>query len=173
MAGRWYCVQSYPRKEFFARSNLRRLGFQTFMPTETCTRRYRNNVKKELLLPLFGSYMFVRFDVDEDHWRPIVSAYGIRRLFSSAPELPTPIPDHTIDSLMQCVVEPGEPNELPVIHPNCRAKVVAGPFASARGEQSVIGLCTATKGQRAKLLLDTLRGAITIEFDIASLELVA
>lgn len=166
---RWYCVQSIPHKEFWAQANLTRLGFDVLLLTEQRTRRYRGGVTKQLMAPLFGSYLFVPFDIDDPTWRRIPSAYGVRRILSANAETPIAVPDHTIDSLLSCVVEYDEQTEAAIIHPGCKAKVVKGPLAQTDNEIS--GICQWTHNRRVALLLDMINGAVEVVFDVDSLEL--
>jgi transcription antitermination factor NusG len=170
MAYQWYCVQTKPRAEFFARSQLERQGFETLLITETRTRKLRNGHSKEYLASLFGNYLFVAFDAAYHHWwRRICHTYGVRRLFSSSPEQPIPIPDHTMESLRRCLTkEDQQPDHR--IHPGCVARVISGPLTS-RTEQTV-GVCKWTRGQRAALLIDMMQGSIEVTFDISNLEYV-
>src|SRR5882672_2531529 len=116
----WYCIQAKPNRVFFAKSGIERLGFQVLLPTTTITKSHYG-VERSQLVPLFGTYFFVQFDVDTDHWKPITNIPGVRRLLSHTPEQPTPIPDISITTMLECITaEQQVPNNntvAQVIHP--------------------------------------------------------
>jgi transcription antitermination factor NusG len=168
MAKRWYCVQARPGKEFYAETNLNRMGFQTLLLTELRERAYRGGTRREYRAPLLGSYFFVAFDVHADNWRSIYrGAYGVRRLLSGSPEHPTPVPDATLASLLQCAVEAPKPSQ-PIIAPDTRVRIIAGPLL--RPEQYITGICNWRVGDRVGLLLDIMNGTREVIFDVNSLE---
>ncbi len=78
---RWYCVQARPRSVLYAKRNIDRLGFDTLLPTELRSWLVRGK-RKEQLVPLFGNYIFVRFDTqlgaDLPGWRRITTLPGVR-----------------------------------------------------------------------------------------------
>lgn len=88
-----------------------------------------------LILPLFGCYLFVRFDVRRDSWRRVAHTKGVRRLFGATPDDPTPIADQDVEDLKHGeqarlvirFIEPTPPREGQPI------KVIAGPFKGKSG----------------------------------------
>jgi transcription antitermination factor NusG len=82
----WFCIQanSYHEVER-ASKKIRSLGFEVYSP------QHLTKGKKPRIMPVFGSYFFVRFSQYSDNWRPIWYQSGVRRIFSTSPENPCPI----------------------------------------------------------------------------------
>lgn len=86
----WYCVETYPQQVAEVRARLVAQGFDVFLPLGA--KRLWSGV---YVGPLFGHYLFVRFDVRKHAWRRICSTRGVRRIFGSTPETPCPVrPEH-------------------------------------------------------------------------------
>jgi len=82
--------------------------------------------------------------------------------------VPTAIPNGMVETLMECTSFEPELNER-VIHPGCQVRVITGPFANIKGQQSV-GICTWARNRRVALLLDIMQGRVEVQFDISALE---
>jgi transcription antitermination factor NusG len=168
MPFKWFCVQTKTQKAFSAKAHITRLGYNTLMPVETKIFKYYG-VEKQQLVPLFGNYVFTQFDTDFPDWRRIWSQPGVRRIFSTAPNTPTPIPDRTITSLQQCTTT--DDDEIQIIKPNCVVRVIAGPLAATEDQLPTTGICSWTRGHKAALLMEIMGGSIEVVFDLDSLEL--
>ena len=81
-----------------ADKNLKRQGFQTFLPMEEETRQ-RNGKFVTAMRPLFPGYIFVAFDVARGFWRTVNSTYGVTRLVNFGKE-PTAVPLDLVSQLM-------------------------------------------------------------------------
>lgn len=170
MSTRWYCVQARPHQEFFATRMLARQGYNPLLLTEPSIRTIRNH-RTETIVSLFGSYFFIPFDIDNDNWRPITSTYGVKRILSSTPESPTPIPEGVVENLIQCSQQqPDDPSPIVSIEPGCMVRVVTGPMAST--DQPTVGICQWRRGDRAALILDIMQGQREVEFHVASLQVI-
>jgi len=92
---RWYCVESLPGAERTARDRLQAQDFTAYLPLYGVKVRHqcRRAEARIVVRPLFPGYLFVAFDRERDQWRPIASTRGVKRLFGTTPELPTPLPD--------------------------------------------------------------------------------
>jgi transcription antitermination factor NusG len=75
----WACVHTHPQAERWADTNLRRLGYRTYLPLVAATRRDRHTptMRRSVLVPLFPSYLFLLHDPGEP-WTPIRYAPGVR-----------------------------------------------------------------------------------------------
>jgi len=93
----WYVVHTQPHRENRAVLNLRRQGFDTYMPK---FRRVRRHARKTDIVsrPLFPRYMFVKFDLNRELWRSIHSTYGVSRLISKGEE-PIPVPVGVVEEI--------------------------------------------------------------------------
>lgn len=94
----WYIVQFKPNSHEIALRNLKRQGFDTFLPMHEVKRRTAAKFRT-VIRPLFAGYMFVACDPDQAPWKQINSTFGISRMLSFA-EGPKPIPDALISGLL-------------------------------------------------------------------------
>lgn len=123
---RWFCVQTEPRAESRALEEIARQKFDAFLPLE--------QLESGRLAPLFPRYLFVSFDRDAEHWKPLWSTRGVKRIISTHPDHPAPLPVGAIESLIAradpfgIVVRRG-PTAVASLHPGQRVRVMVGPFA--------------------------------------------
>jgi transcription antitermination factor NusG len=75
----WAVCQTHPQAERWARDNLQRQGYATFLPICWSLRpdRVTPSLKHRIQRPLFGNYLFVTVD---QHWAPIQHTRGVLRL---------------------------------------------------------------------------------------------
>lgn len=81
---RWYVVQAQPTKEYVARREIAKRGFEAFLPECIEIVHYpRANGRggrpaiARAKLPLFTGYLFVRFDAERDEWGQIGELFGV------------------------------------------------------------------------------------------------
>ncbi len=87
---RWYVVNTRFREEHLAKVNLRRQGFETYLPQYLKRRRHARKTEW-LPAPLFSRYLFVALDVAVVRWRAVQSTIGVHRLICRGDSpLPTP-----------------------------------------------------------------------------------
>ena len=125
---KWFLAQLKPNCVNIAEKNLKRQGFQTFLPLEevTCQRKgkFANVVR-----PLFPGYIFVRFDVTRGLWRTINSTKGVTRLVSFGKH-PTAVPDDLVTELIVRCDPKGRPLPQKFLAPGDRMRITDGPFAN-------------------------------------------
>ncbi len=95
---RWHVVQTRFRGEHLALVNLRRQGFEAYLPRYLKRRRHARRTEW-LPAPLFPGYMFVRLDFETTPWRPILSTFGVRSLICYG-EAPAPLPPGIVEDIM-------------------------------------------------------------------------
>ena len=124
----WFLAQLKPNCANIAEKNLKRQGFQTFLPMEEETRK-SNGKFVTAMRPLFPGYIFVSFDVARGGWRTVNSTYGITRLVSFGKE-PTAVPLDLVRELMlRC--DPSGKMRLPnLLKPGDQVTLTKGPFAN-------------------------------------------
>lgn len=130
---RWYVVQTRANQEDKAALNLRRQGFDVFLPKYSRTRRHARKVER-VQRPLFSGYLFVVVDVARQRWRAIQSTFGVARLVCSGDE-PIPVPDTVINGLLRRQGDDGcvrlEPHRF--LKTGDTVRIVDGVFASHLG----------------------------------------
>ncbi len=139
---RWYCAQTVPGREAEVGVRLEAQGFGAFLPMVVVER-----AGKVAMVPAFPSYLFTRFDVAVDRWRCIHSTRGVRRLFGSTPERPTPVPDRAIAVLLAEGWAKPVMVDLPALLPGQAVRVCDGPFLGQHGE------CLWSEADRVALML--------------------
>lgn len=98
---RWYLVYSKPRKETVAEDNLKRQGYETYLPLIRLNRRRRGRwgMASE---PLFPRYLFVRLMPGTDNMSPIRNTIGVSGLVRFNEE-PAVVKDQIVESLKHMV----------------------------------------------------------------------
>lgn len=159
----WYCAQTLPQKETLAFGRLIDQGFDALLPTEP--KQYRTRYGRyERQRPLFPGYLFVAFDIFRDRWQSIYGTVGIRRLISTSPTNPTPVPTPLIDGVrnqVSLLFQSRQPvaEGLP-IKAGTRLRIKYGHhFEGATG---VCALDTVPPHQRVKLLLSIMHGDVAV-----------
>lgn len=158
-APRWFCIETHPRAELLAILHLIRQHYTVHCPK---LRQWKNG---KPLVPdvMFPGYLFVQFDRDLDQWRPIVSTRGVKRLFSTTPERPVPMPIGVVEDLMDRAGPDGVVETRTHGQDRFRRKqqlhVTDGPFVFHDG------ICTWSKGDRVRLLIQILGRAVEVELD--------
>lgn len=129
---RWYVVNAQPHQERRAEENLRRQGFECWLPEFQKTRRHARRVE-QMRTALFPGYLFVRLDTDVDRWRSVNGTFGVVKLLCSG-DSPLQVPDTFIDGLLARRDETGA-IAMPVraFARDEAVQVAAGPFADLFG----------------------------------------
>lgn len=154
LSGLWYVVNTQARRESVASDNLRRQGYEVFLPVLSKTVRHARSVRLALEA-YFPGYLFVRLDMASQRWRPIESSVGVLRLIKAGTR-PTPAPVGLVESLIERSGPEGllrlEPEEL---QPGQVVRITKGPFAD-----SLAVVDRASGAERVRVLL-TLLGQAT------------
>jgi len=129
---RWYVVNTQAHHEARAELNLRRQGFDAWLPRFQRARRHARRIDS-VLAPLFPGYLFVQLDLSVQPWSSINGTFGVVRLLCNR-DTPLPVPDGLVEKIMQqrdasgTVVLP--PRRLAAGEP---VRVALGPFADLEG----------------------------------------
>jgi transcriptional antiterminator RfaH len=94
---RWYVVKTKVRQEQVAQDNLRRQGFEAWLPQLVCERRRRGKWQPNRE-PMFPGYLFVELEAGVQNFSPIRSTRGVSSLVSFSFE-PSPMPVGAVESL--------------------------------------------------------------------------
>ncbi len=117
----WYVVNTRFKGEMLALVNLRRQGFDAYLPQYLKSRRHAR--RSDLVsAPLFPRYLFVFLDIEEVRWRAIQSTIGVQHIICHG-ERPTQVPDGVVEGI--------KANE------NVAGKVVLGKISPFRKDQAV------------------------------------
>jgi transcription antitermination factor NusG len=126
----WAVCQTHPSAERWARDNLQRQGYATFLPMCWTLRpdRVTPSLKHRVQRPLFGNYLFVTVD---QHWAPIQHTRGVLRLLMAGSR-PGIVPEAVVSALdaVQGLAAPPTPWE-----PGTPCSLAVGPL---RGHPAVV-----------------------------------
>jgi len=148
---RWYVIQTQYRNEKAAALNLRRQGFEAYLPLYSKRRRHARRTDW-VPSPLFPRYMFVSMDVNLECWRAVRSTIGVSSLVSYG-DLPAPLPEGIVEEIRAREDECGLVN----IHNQSQfqkgdpVQILQGPFSDLVGMFDC-----ANDDERVIILLDLL-----------------
>lgn len=123
----WFLAQLKPNSANIADKNLKRQGFNTFLPLEEKAGT-RNGSFVKTMRPLFPGYIFVFLDVGRGSWRTVNSTYGITRLVSFGKE-PTAVPLELISQLKLRCDAKGKLLSPKLLEHGDQVTLTKGPFA--------------------------------------------
>lgn len=135
---RWYVAATQPCAELVAEEQLGLQGFQPFVPKCLITRTTRGR-RVTTERPYLPSYVFVRFDIDDDYWGAVNNTRGVKRLICSTPERPSAIRDDAMKVILdRCVGQYVKADEIDsawsgIIKCGTVIKVTDGPFEGFEG----------------------------------------
>ena len=152
MARRWYVIQVRPGDEALALKNLTNQDFRPFLPLIRVQRG-----KLIVKTSMFGNYMFVELDRDNERWQAVWSTRGVIRMLGASAQKPTPLREGVVEALIQVqennefgvVIDfgPRLNGRLDPLSDNAPVQILNGPMAG------YAGLVAADQGARVRVLL--------------------
>ena len=101
MLEKFYIVHTKNKQERKAEHNLKRQGFNVWLPTFKTSLVKRNKyINKEV--PFFPGYLFVKFSLKNDSWSKINNSFGVKYLISYS-GIPIPINEVLINNLKNLI----------------------------------------------------------------------
>ena len=155
---RWHVVYTQPNAERRALDNLRRQGFEAYLPRYRKLRRHAR--KSEIVAaPLFPRYIFLRLDAACERWRSVLSTFGVSA-FICRDGVPSPVPEGVVEAIMarEDAQEFVDLTRQAALKPGDRVQVASGPFADCIAQFQ--GL---SASERVILLLDILGRKLRVE----------
>lgn len=153
----WYALRTKSRHEKLVRDQLDKQGIEPLLPTVKRISQWKDR-KKEIEVPLFSGYCFVRFSQHEK--TPVQKVMGVVEIVGSGSR-PEPIPEQEIDALRRLMtsVLPYDPH--PYLHEGMRVEVVRGPLQGAHGI-----LLRKEKRHRLVIGVRVIQQAAAVEIDV-------
>jgi transcriptional antiterminator NusG len=125
----WYAIYTRSRHEKRVASRLEEKRIEVFLPLRKVLRRWKDR-RKEVLMPLFSSYVFVR--IPNTQKLSVLQTPGVAQILSEGGK-PVPIPVEQIASI-QTLVESGlHYDPYPYLKEGTVVSVVRGPLAGVQG----------------------------------------
>jgi transcriptional antiterminator RfaH len=157
---RWYVVQTQVNGEAKAAKNLRRQGYEIYLPRYLKRRRHARKADFTAK-PLFPRYMFVAIDVATQRWRSIQSTFGVSRLVTHG-DKPAVLPDGVVLALKAREDCRGfvKLDARPAFAPGDKVRVLAGAFMDNAGlfngmaDHDRVSILLDLLGRKVRVLLD-------------------
>ena len=152
----WYALRTKSRHEKFVRDQLNKQGIEPLLPTVKRLSQWKDR-KKEIEVPLFSGYCFVRFG--KEGKLPVQKVVGVLEVVGN--KRPEPIPEEEIESLktLMTSVLPYDPH--PYLHEGMKVEVVRGPLRGAHGM-----LLRKEKRHRLVIGVRLIQQAAAVEIDV-------
>ncbi len=95
--GVWFVLATHPHSETRAIENLQRQSFQVYCPMAVKHIRHARRAY-DTLRPLFPGYIFVEQPSLSQHWRPLLSTFGVRTVVMNG-DTPAKLPPGFVENL--------------------------------------------------------------------------
>ncbi len=159
---RWAVCHTHPQAERWAASNLRRQGYDAYLPLRTVLRRDRclPTHSRPVEVPLWTGYLFVDLQSDR-HWTPVAHTLGVARLLMAGPS------PHIVPEAVLSVLQAGEALRRSITPPGAQwapgaaCSLATGAFS---GHPAVVLSVTRQTATVALLLFGELRN-VTVDVD--------
>ncbi len=157
----WYLVHTKPRQEEIALANLKRQGYDCYLP-QMRIERIRRRKAEVATEPMFPRYLFIRLDSSDQgkSWSPIRSTLGVSQLVHFGARA-AKVDDTLVDLLRQR--ERVLPTEA-MFNSGDSVVIADGPFA---GIEAIYQ--TADAERRAFILLEILAKPVSLHIDAGRL----
>ena len=158
----WYVIYTRPRFEKKIHKNLERLGLDSYLPTYSSLRQWKDRKKKVEML-LFPCYLFVNIS-DRQMWE-VLSVSGVLQ-FLTQEGTPVAVPEDEINTIRK--LQSGKPevvNEL--VMRGEKIRIVRGPLKGMSGE------VTKVKGKlKLGVKIEVINKLVLVEVAASDIELI-
>ena len=162
----WLACYTRSRHEKRSAAVLEERGFEVFLPLVVQMRQWRDR-RKEVALPMFPSYVFVR--TGTQHLHDVIAVPGIVSIVRAGTR-PVLVADDDIENvrkLARALVSGAEvPPAAPLLEAGRRIEIVSGPFAGIRGV-----VVEQHKRRRVLVGLEAIGQAVELDVEVTSLKL--
>jgi transcription antitermination factor NusG len=158
---RWFAAYTSPRHEKKVSLQMAHRGIQNFLPLYKSMRRWKDR-RKELELPIFPGYLFVRMALRERV--SVLRVPGVVQLVSFQGR-PAPLPDSEIELLQRQLAQSGRLQPHPFLTVGRRVRVTNGPMTGMEGI-----LARKKDTLRVVLSIELIQRAVAVEVDLTDIE---
>ena len=152
----WYAIHTRHQHEKTVARVLDGKGFETFLPLYSVVHRWQTGAK-ELSLPLFSCYVFLRGPVER--WLPVLTTPGIHTVVGFGGKAAT-IPRSEIEAIRRVVESPIKAEPYPFIKCGDRVRIKEGPLVGLEG------ILVRKKSQwKVTLSVEMLERSVAVEVD--------
>ncbi|HSP05734.1 MAG TPA: UpxY family transcription antiterminator [Acidobacteriota bacterium] len=158
MNAHWYAVYTRSRHEKKVAAALHDRGVEVFLPLRTVINRWKDR-RKELQLPLFGGYLFVR--IMPEQRLPVLKVGGVVRFVGNAAR-PVPVPEEQIEAIRLLVESGLQYDPYPYLKEGMTITIRRGPL------KGVEGILLAKKKKHLLVLsVDLIQQSAALEINIS------
>jgi transcription antitermination factor NusG len=154
---RWYALRTKSRHEKLVRDQLEKQGIEPLLPTVRRLSQWKDR-KKEIEVPLFSGYCFVR--LSQQNRLPAQKVAGVVEVVGSG-HRPEPIPDAEIEALKTLMASVLPYDSHPYLHEGMQVEVVRGPLQGVQGI-----LLRKEKRHRLVIGVRLIQQAAAVEIDV-------
>ena len=154
----WYALRTRSRHEKVVRDQLLHQGIEPLLPTVKRLNQWKDR-KKEVEVPLFLGYCFVRFTSDQK--LSVLKTTGVVDIVGGG-QRPEPIPDEEISAIQMLMTSVLRYDPHPYLQEGMKVEVIRGPL------QGVHGILL-RKDKRHRLILGVrlIQQAAAVEINVA------
>ena len=157
----WHAIYTRHQHEKAVADILSRKGFEIFLPQYTSTREWKDR-RKEISLPLFPSYVFIRGGLDG--MLQIVMTPGVCWLVSLGERVAV-IPQEEIDAVRRLIASSLRLEPHPFLKCGDWVRIASGPL------EGMEGILVRKKGAfRLVLSVEMLQKSVAVEVDVSTVE---
>jgi transcriptional antiterminator NusG len=127
----WYAIRTRSRHEKMVADQLEKQGIESFLPLVKRKRRWSDRTK-EVELPLFSGYSFVRLKLCSPDRVRVLKTHGVT-VFVGVRGIGIPIPETQIESLKTVLVKQIPFQEYPFLQVGQRVRVRGGALDGVEG----------------------------------------
>jgi transcription antitermination factor NusG len=163
----WFVIQTKPKKEEEAKSYLSMKGLEIFNPLmENFV--IRNGAMSKEYKPLFQSYMFGKFDLEQDY-ALVRWGRGVKKILGLGGNYPTPVSEEVVEIIKRRTDSYGIVRKSCHFEANDRIRIKSGPLKDLLGifERWV------SDSERVRVLLNLIGYQPEVELHYSMLEKVA
>jgi transcription antitermination factor NusG len=129
LENKWYVLYTYPNCEKKIFTELSKRAFEVFFPTRKVLRQWKDR-KKELVLPIFPNYIFVKVS-SKEMW-PLLNLFGVVK-YVSLEGRPVAVTDAEIEKVKKITLNGHSVQNEETCAFGERVRVNRGPFQGFEG----------------------------------------
>ncbi len=161
----WYAIRTRSRHEKIVARQLDGLAIENFLPLRSAIHRWSDR-RKEVELPLFPGYAFVRLVYSSREIVRVLCAHGVAG-FVGTQGRGVPIPDQQINDIKTLLSHNVPFEDHPVLHVGQRVRIRGGAM------DGIEGILQAKRNERILVIsIDPIQRAISIGLDGYTVEAV-
>jgi len=127
----WYAIRTRSRHEKMVADQLEKMGVENFLPLVKRSRQWSDRVK-EVELPLFSGYTFVRVALSSPDRIRVLQTHGVAG-FVGINSCGTPIPENQIDDIRTLLASDLPFEEQPFLRVGQRVRIRGGALDGVEG----------------------------------------